>query len=114
MSRATLVLAGLLSLVLPPACRPGRPAAEAEAAARAEVYGAVLDARTGAPVEGAEVDLPGGRTVRTDAQGRFRAVDLEPGLAGEALARAADGRTGRVTLRPLRPGPLEVVLHVSR
>jgi hypothetical protein len=79
-------------------------------ATRAELFGTVLDRATGVPVSGARVTLPGGRDARSDEQGRFRFDDLEPGLAGEVVAKADDGREGRVSLRPLRPGPLEVVL----
>jgi len=83
-------------------------------ATHAELIGTVLDRATGMPVAGARITLPGGRQERTDDQGRFRFEDLDPGLSGEVVARAEDGREGRVSLRPLRPGRLEVVLSVGR
>lgn len=92
----------------------GGACSAAEAPARAEVAGTVLDRGTGAPIERALVVLPDGREVHTDARGRFLAADLPVGLAGELSARAEDGRKGSVTLRPLAPGRLEVVIHAGR
>ncbi len=80
----------------------------------AELAGTVLDRATGTPIEGAEVVLPNGRKAKSDAAGRFLIKDLAEGLSGPVTARASDGREGRVTLRPLAPGRLEVVLLVGR
>ena len=110
------ILAFFLAFV-PAACsctESGSQARSGADATRAEVCGTVLDRATGAPVEGARVTFPGGRSERSDGAGRFCADDLDPGLAGEVVARAEDGREGRVTLRPLKAGRLEVVLSVGR
>lgn len=96
------------------ACTDRGGSKNADAPTRAEVSGTVLDRATGAPIEGARVRFPDGREARTDALGRFVVSDLAPGLAGEVQARSEDGREGRVTLRPLAAGRLEVVLHLGR
>ncbi len=96
------------------ACTDREGDKNADAPSRAELVGTVLDRATGAPIEGALVRLPDGSETRTDALGRFAVSDLTPGLAGEVHARAENGREGRVTLRPLEPGRLEVVLHLGR
>ncbi len=109
-------VAGLALCLALPACSNTESSSHSRAsdATRVEVVGTVLDRATGTPVAGARVTAPGGREVRTDDQGRFQLADLEPGLSGEVVARAEDGRDGRVSLRPLRPGRLEVVLSVGR
>jgi hypothetical protein len=81
---------------------------------RAELAGTVLDRATGVPVQGARVTVSDGRQAKSDSAGRFLLVDLAPGLAGEVKARAEDGREGIITIRPLTPGRLEVVLYVGR
>jgi hypothetical protein len=80
----------------------------------AVVTGTVLDARTGEPVEDAHVRGPHDTRARSDARGRFELRGLQLGDTGELRARAEDGRTGMVALRPLRGGVLEVVLHVAK
>lgn len=92
---------------------PGRsPSAAAQAGERASLAGTVLDAQSSDPVPGARVRAPSGAEATTDAQGRFLIEGLEPGLAGELRAWAEDGREAVSTLRPLRPGRLEVVLRI--
>jgi len=80
----------------------------------ASVQGTVVDAATRAPVAGAQVTAPDGSRARSDDAGRFAIADLAPGLEGDLVAEGPDGRVGRVPLRPLRPGPLEVVVHLRR
>jgi hypothetical protein len=112
---AWIVVAGLAAGFSATSCSNTDSAARSgSAATHAELVGTVLDRATGAPVPGARVTVPGGREARADDQGRFRFADLDPGLTGEVVARADDGREGRVSLRPLRPGRLEVVLSVGR
>jgi phosphomannomutase len=116
-ARALLWLALLPALALPPACGGGRAPASMDrepAAGRRVVAGTVLDAATGAPVQGAEISAPGGGKGRSDASGRFT-LELPVEASGTLTARAADGRTGSVLLRAAREGVrrLEVVLHVA-
>lgn len=82
--------------------RPGEPAV---------VSGTVVDASTGEPVAGALVRGPNDARARTDSKGRFELEGLASGVEGE-LVGEADGRRGTLRLRPLRPGRLEVVLHL--
>jgi len=82
-------------------------------ATTATVVGTVIDAATGAPVADVKVEGPNDHTARTDSRGRFELKNLEVGTQGEVKAVADDGRKGRVALRPLAPGRLEVVLHLS-
>lgn len=114
--------AGLLSLALTLSfalatglgCTCSQDATHGSAgSAVAVVTGTVLDARTGEPVEDANVRGPHDTRARSDARGRFELRGLQLGDTGEISARAEDGRTGVVALRPLRGGVLEVVLHVA-
>jgi hypothetical protein len=89
-------------------------AAQSAAAEEASVQGTVVDAATRAPVAGAQVRAPDGSRARSDEAGRFRIAGLAPGLAGELVAEGPDGGVGRLPLRPLRPGTLEVVVHLRR
>jgi len=82
-------------------------------ATTATVVGTVIDAATGAPVADVKVEGPNDHTARTDSRGRFELKNLEVGTQGEVKAVADDGRKGRVALRPLAAGRLEVVLHLS-
>jgi hypothetical protein len=112
MRRAALLAA--LALGLAGCSNGGGPAAEAPrvAPSAASVVGTVVDVESRAPVAGASVTAPGGARAKCDARGRFRIDGLEPGLAGELVAVGPQGGEGRLTLRPLRPGPLEVVVHL--
>jgi hypothetical protein len=114
--KSLLVLVTALALVLPLsifgafACsgrgaRPGEPAV---------VVGTVLDASTGQGVAGIRVEGPFEACAVSDERGRFEMTGLRAGDAGELAARSPDGRRGSVTLRPLAPGRLEVVLHLAR
>ena len=59
------------------------------------VDGRVVDARSGAPVAGAEITIVGSRgAVRTDADGRFRWT-IAPRLPADVIAVLADGRVAR-------------------
>ncbi len=84
--------------------RPGGPAPV--------VTGTVKDASSGKPLAGVRVQGPGGVEVLTDAQGRFVLRGLAPGAEGELVATGAGGLVGRNRLRPLEPGPLEVVIYL--
>ncbi|MBI5363753.1 MAG: carboxypeptidase regulatory-like domain-containing protein [Planctomycetes bacterium] len=79
----------------------------------ARVAGTLLDAATGAPAPDVTVTGPHGRTARSDARGRFALDGLRVGDEGEVTARAGDGRSASVHLRPLKSGTLEVVLHLA-
>lgn len=83
------------------------------ATAEPTITGAVLDTRTGEPVAEAAIRGPHDTRAKTDERGRFVLRGLALGDTGEVQARAEDGRTGSVALRPLRAGPLEVVIHVA-
>lgn len=95
------------------ACGDGGQAPPAEVA-EAGVHGTVVEAGTRLPLSGASVTAPDGSRVRSDAQGRFRIDGLALGLQGELSAEAPGGLTGSVPLRPLRPGVLEVVIHLRQ
>lgn len=77
------------------------------------VTGTVVDAASGAPVAQARIRGPRDTRATSDEKGRFELRGLEVGDAGEVEATTEDRRTGRVTLRKLRGGPLEVVVHVA-
>ena len=75
MRKVILALAALAVVVAPPSLAGQQPVS---------VLGRLLDAGTGAPIEGAVVDLGGqGGGVVTDAEGLFRLDDVLPG--GHAL-----------------------------
>ena len=110
---ACLVLLASLGLALSlGACNCGR--APSRPGAEAFVTGTVLDAATGAPVEGARVEGPAETRAVSGSDGRFELAGLRERDEGEVVARTDDGRVGRVRLRPLAPGRLEVALHVAR
>jgi hypothetical protein len=88
--------------------------AQVSDAERAVVHGTVVDAATRMPLEGARVTAPDGSRTRSDAAGRFRLDGLAPGLEGLLAAEGPGGLRGSVPLQPLRPGSLEVVLHLRR
>jgi hypothetical protein len=88
--------------------RSSRPGAEAI------VAGTVLDAASGAAVAEVPLEGPQGAHATSGRDGRFEMSGLREGDSGEVRARASDGRTGSVTLRPLRPGRLEVVVNLYR
>lgn len=97
------------------ACSRGSEASSAASQARsdqAQVAGTVVDAATRQPVPGASVRGPGGTRARTDARGRFRLEGLAAGQEGELVAVGPEGGEGRIPLLPLRPGTLEVVVHL--
>jgi hypothetical protein len=55
----------------------------------------VVEARSGAPVAGAEITIVGSRgAVRTDGAGRFQ-WPIAPLLPGDVIAVLADGRVAR-------------------
>lgn len=80
---------------------------------RGEVAGTVLDRTTGGPIADVRLTFPDGREVLTNEQGRFFAADLPIGLSGDLVARAEDGREGRIALRPLGRRQLEVVVYAG-
>jgi hypothetical protein len=109
-SRMNLVASILIALTCACACS-GR---SARRGAEAVVAGTILDAATGAPVPDIRVEGPQGACAISGRDGRFEMAGLRAGDEGEILARAGDGRRGGVTLRPLAPGRLEVVLQLYR
>lgn len=113
--RASVHVAAVLALLgaTLPGCGAGEPARGATATNVVAVTGTVLDTRTGEPVADANVRGPHDTRARTDERGRFELRGLQLGDAGELTARAEDGRSGSVALRPLRGGVLEVVIHVA-
>ena len=82
-----------------------------EAARESEREGVIVDAVTGAPIAGAVVTA-GDKTVRTDAQGRYRAAaGTQPLLVravgyGRATIAASDAGTPTTKLAPLLPKAL--------
>lgn len=81
-------------------------------AEHAAVHGTVVEAATRAPLAGVRVSAPDGSRTVSDAAGRFRLDGLAPGLEGRLTAEGPGGLRGGVPLQPLRPGSLEVVLHL--
>jgi hypothetical protein len=112
--------AALATLVLACGTSPeaaGRPArGEGQWLDRADgpviLFGTAVEASSGRPLPGVQVQGPGGVQTRTDEHGRFVLSGLVAGAQGELRATAADGRTAANRLRPLRPGQLEVVLYL--
>jgi len=78
----------------------------------ARIVGTTVDASSGEPLAGCLVQGPGGTQATSDRSGRFEIRDLPVGAAGELVATAEDGRSGRNRLRPLKSGSLEVVVFV--
>lgn len=113
LARSCAALALVAAASFGGACGSGEPARGAASTSVVSVTGSVLDTRTGEPVADATVRGPHETRARTDDRGRFALHGLQLGDAGELTARAEDGRTGAVALRPLRGGALEVVIHVA-
>ncbi len=107
------VLVALVGLGLAGSSCSDRHGDEAQATTSGEVAGTVLDRTTGGPIADVRLTFPDGREVRTNEQGRFLAADLPIGLSGELVARAEDGREGRIALRPLGRRQLEVVVYAG-
>ena len=82
------------------------------AAGTAVVFGTVFDLKTGDPAAEIEIVLPGGKSARSDAQGRFLLLGLAIGTTGEVIARAADGREAHLALPALGNERREIVLHL--
>ena len=76
------------------------------------VVGTALEASTGRPVAGVQIEGPGGARATTDASGRFVLRGLAVGMEGELRGTAESGLTGVNRLRPLKAGQLEVVLFL--
>ena len=110
----------LAALLLSGACRnsPETPANEPYGRAPGQsgpgpvVLGTAIDASTGKPLAGVRVRGPGGAETESDARGRFLLRDLPLGIEGDLVGTTAGGLEGRNALRPLAPGPLEVVLYL--
>lgn len=79
----------------------------------APVDGRVVDARSGAPVAGAEITIVGRRgVVRTDGAGRFR-WPVAPLLPADVIAVLADGRVARpIRITAIVPA-LELTLSID-
>jgi len=78
------------------------------------VVGHVLDRNTGEPVVGARIEAPGGLTAVSNAAGYFEITGFIEGESGELKATWGEGFSARTQLRALRPGRLEVVLHLGQ
>ncbi len=76
------------------------------------VMGTALEASTGKPMAGVQIEGPGGARATTDASGRFVLRGLAVGMEGELRGTAESGLTGANRLRPLKAGQLEVVLFL--
>src|SRR5688572_15377907 len=76
------------------------------------IDGRVVDARSGAPVAGAEITIAGSRgAVTTDADGRFRWA-VAPRLPADVIAVLADGRVARpIRLTAIAPA-VELTLSI--
>ena len=87
-----------------------------EAARESEREGVIVDSATGAPIAGAVVTA-GDKTVRTDAQGRYRAAaGTQPLLVravgyGRATIAASDAGTPTTKLAPLLPKALYLTVY---
>jgi len=88
--------------------------ARSRARARATITGSTLDVLTSEPIADVEVEGPLGNKTRSDGAGRFRLGGIPAGSSGELIGRTRDGSVGRVPLRPLEPGNLEVVVFLRR
>jgi hypothetical protein len=91
---------------------PGDEAARIRQGPPPVVVGTVIEASTGKALEGVLVTAPNGLQVLSAAQGRFVIEGL--GLGEECFLEALteSGLRGRIPLRPLASGELEVVLFV--
>lgn len=125
MRRAGRRRAGVLLLLLPLASCGARTQAaepapapstvstgEERFAGPAVISGTAIEASTGRPLAGVEVEGPGGAKGVTDASGRFELRGLATGLTGFLRAWTAGGLEGRNRLRPLGSGRLEVVIYL--
>ena len=86
----------------------------AERGGPAVIRGTTIDAASGQPLPGVAVQGPGGTTATSDRDGRFELPGLPVGFEGELVATSDDGRSARNPLRPLKEGPLEVVLVLRK
>ena len=95
-------------------CSPSRRSqADQRASAEAVLTGTCVDAETGARLGGVKIEAPGGKSAVSDRDGRFEIRGLKAGEDGAVVASLSDGRRASLTLRPLAPGPLEVVLQLA-
>jgi len=78
------------------------------------IVGHVLDRRTGEPVTGARIEAPGGRTAVSGTGGYFEITGFVEGESGHLVATWGQGLRADLQLRALRPGRLEVVLHLGQ
>lgn len=75
------------------------------------VVGSVVDGRDGAPIRGATITFGNAPSVETDDEGRFELDPLPAGTEG-TLRAIKEGRSGEVPVRALKPGQLNVVVHL--
>lgn len=113
---AAALSTGLLACGSSPEAAGGPARSEGQGGDRADgpviLFGTAVEASSGRPLPGVQVEGPGGAQTRTDENGRFVLRGLVAGAEGELRAATADGRTAANRLRPLRPGQLEVVLYL--
>lgn len=91
---------------------PGDEAAKIRQGPPPVVVGTVIEAATGEALKGVLVQAPNGLQVLSAAEGRFILEGLELGGEYDLEAITEEGLRGRVHLRPLASGELEVVLFV--
>jgi hypothetical protein len=84
-----------------------------ERAEEAIVRGVVVDVQDGEPQIGVRVEGPRETRAVTDPKGRFILKGLRVGDEGEVRAWRSDGWEAEISLRPLSPNGLEVVLHLA-
>jgi hypothetical protein len=99
------------SLLIASACDRGSHGADGRPS-KATVTGTALDAATREPLAGVAVEGPRGTRATSDASGRFRLSGVPVGEAGEVVGRAEGGLVGRVPLREVQPGGVEIVLFL--
>lgn len=104
MSRACSWAALLLGAL--GSCAQGKPA-------DCVISGVVVDVQDGEPLVGVRVEGPNGSRAVSDPRGRFVLTGLQEGLEGPVRAWRSDGWEVEVPLRPLKPGGVDIVLHLS-
>ena len=76
------------------------------------VTGTTIEAASGTPLSGVLIEGPSGTQAYSDEKGRFELRGLSVGESGELIASNGEELRGKVRLRPLTGGELEVVLYL--
>jgi hypothetical protein len=115
-SPAVLILVALPSTIALACCGPschGSGHSDKTESAEATLTGTCVDAESGERLSGVKIVAPGDKTAVSGRDGRFEIHGLHAGDEGTLEASLSDGRKASLTLRPLRPGALEVVLQLA-